>query len=288
MQEITIPILIGFIGLVIGSYTDIRTREVPDWINYGMILTGFAVNVIYAIVFSKWSYIIYSLLGFGLCLLISLMMFYTGQWGGGDSKMLMGLGALIGLKWSIRNEFLMSFFVNIIIIGGIYGFAWSIFLALKNFNRVVSRWKRFSLNKGSINVRNIIFISSFIIIIFTLIMRNYSLFIYMALISTLAIITFYLWIFIRSIEEAVMIKAVPPNKLTEGDWIAENVYLKGKYLCGPNDLGISKKQIRELKKLYILGRIKKVLVKNGIPFVPSFLIAYALTFFISNILGIFM
>ncbi|GIU69536.1 MAG: hypothetical protein KatS3mg002_0772 [Candidatus Woesearchaeota archaeon] len=46
-----------------------------------------------------------------------------------------------------------------------------------------------------------------------------------------------------------------------------------KYITGPKDLGISKEQIELLKK----SKIKKVLVKEGIPFIPAFLIAFILT-----------
>ena len=67
-----------------------------------------------------------------------------------------------------------------------------------------------------------------------------------------------------------MIKNVSPSKITEGDWIAEEIKVKGKLIAGPKDLGISLEQIARLKSL----GVKKVLVKYGIPFVPSFLIAF--------------
>ncbi|MBI2574772.1 hypothetical protein HYV82_02720 [Candidatus Woesearchaeota archaeon] len=74
-----------------------------------------------------------------------------------------------------------------------------------------------------------------------------------------------------------MLKYVGPEKLTEGDWIAKDIYVGGKYVCGPKDLGIEKSQIRQLLKYRHLGKIKKVLIKEGIPFVPSFLIAFLLS-----------
>ena len=46
-----------------------------------------------------------------------------------------------------------------------------------------------------------------------------------------------------------MYKYVNPKKLTEGDWIAKNIIIKGKQICGPKDLGISKKQIQKLISL---------------------------------------
>ena len=53
-----------------------------------------------------------------------------------------------------------------------------------------------------------------------------------------------------------------------------------KVICSPKDLGISKAQIAELKKL----KIKSVVVKEGIPFVPSFLLSFLVTMYIGNII----
>ena len=99
-----------------------------------------------------------------------------------------------------------------------------------------------------------------------------------------AIITFYLWIFVKAIEKVAMLKYITPDKLTEGDWIAEEVKYKGKLICSPKDLGIEKKQIRQVVNLYKKKRIKKILIKEGIPFVPSFLIAFVITVFFGNLL----
>ena len=75
-----------------------------------------------------------------------------------------------------------------------------------------------------------------------------------------------------------MYKKISVSELTEGDWIAENIRRKGKQICGPGDLGISKNQIFALKKLNV-GKIK---VKEGIPFVPSFLAGWLMTVFYGN------
>ena len=79
-------IITALIALIIASYTDITTREVPDWINYGLIIFGLGARLIYSLVTFEWSYILNGLLGFGCFLVVSLIMFYMGQWGGGDSK----------------------------------------------------------------------------------------------------------------------------------------------------------------------------------------------------------
>ena len=64
------------------------------------------------------------------------------------------------------------------------------------------------------------------------------------LLVILANAIFYLWIFIKSVETTSMFKYVEPKELTEGDWIAKDYKVDGKYICGPKDLGIEKRQIR--------------------------------------------
>ena len=64
---------------------------------------------------------------------------------------------------------------------------------------------------------------------------------------------------------------IPVNKLVEGDWVLEEVKVGKKVLVAAK-YGITKEQIAELKK----AKVKRVLVKEGIPFVPSFLLAYIL------------
>ncbi|MGA1822654.1 MAG: hypothetical protein ACMUIG_09005, partial [Thermoplasmatota archaeon] len=88
---------------------------------------------------------------------------------------------------------------------------------------------------------------------------------------------FYLFIFIKNVEKVAMFVDVAPEKLTEGDWIAKDYFDGKKKICGPKDLGIEKKQIKKLIAMKKKGKIKKVKIKLGIPFVPSFLIAYVIT-----------
>ena len=42
--------------LCIGSYTDMKTREVPDYLTYGMIMIGIGLRFIYTILTGHWQY----------------------------------------------------------------------------------------------------------------------------------------------------------------------------------------------------------------------------------------
>ena len=77
-------------AMIIASIHDIKTREVPDWLNYSLIFSGFSIRLIYSLITSDWWFLLYGIAGFAVLLGIGLIMFYAGQWGGGDSKMVMG------------------------------------------------------------------------------------------------------------------------------------------------------------------------------------------------------
>jgi len=81
-----------------------------------------------------------------------------------------------------------------------------------------------------------------------------------------------------------MYKLVEPSKLTEGDWIAKEIKVNGKYITGPKDLGIEMEQIEKLIALYKKKKVGKILIKEGMPFVPSFLASFIFTYFFGSIL----
>ena len=270
---------IAFIALVIGSITDIKTREVPDWINFGLIFSGLGIRALYSVITFDWMYLAYGVIGLLVFVAIAYIMFYTGQWGGGDSKMLMGLGALIGLPLALKPFPLLAvLFINIFIAGSIYGLLYSIGLAVRNRKKFVKAFLKIMHNEKIIKLRKIILIVFVVLLLLILFLAKNPI-LQWALIAFvfIAYLGFYLIFFIKAIELSSMFSYVDPSRLTEGDWIAKDYKVDGKKICSPKDLGISKKQIRKLISLRKKGKIKKIKIKEGIPFVPSFLIAFVIS-----------
>ena len=281
---ILIPYTIAFLALLIGSYTDIRTREVPDWVNFGLIGVGFGVNLLFSIIYWEIDFILSSVIGFGIFFAIAWVMFYTGQWGGGDSKILMGLGAVIGIGIFSKNFFLAHFLINAMLIGALYGILWAFLAIIRHNKKFLKAFKKSIRNKKVISAKRIIFILFIILILIAVFIPDKLVKLMMFYLALISILTFYLWIAIKAVENSCMLKYVTPKQLTEGDWIAKDVKISGKYVTGPKDLGIEKKQIRKLIEFYKKGKVKKVLIKEGIPFVPSFVIAYVVTLMFGNLL----
>ena len=274
---------LSLIVLIAGSLTDLKTREVPDWVNYGLIICGVALNLLFSAIYMKASFIINSLAGLIIFFAFSYIMFQTGQWGGGDSKMLMGLGSMIGIDVTFKNpQFLSGFFINALFAGAIYSLFWSIFLAVRNRKKFSKEINKILSRKNIVAAKKfILYFLAFLAALFFFVSAYFwKISILSAAFITLT--TFYVWIFVRAIEKSSMYRLVEPSKLTEGDWIVRDIYVNKEYISGPKDLGIEKRQIKKLVEFYKKGKVGRILIKEGIPFVPSFLIAFIVTFLFGN------
>ena len=118
--------------------------------------------------------------------------------------------------------------------------------------------------KQSIIMMNVITAVAVIIIGSGFIMLNILIF----ALGVLVLIMPYLYIYAKSVEEACMIKKVAAKNLTVGDWLYQDVRI-GKRTIKANWEGLSDKEIKLIKK-----HKKSVLIKQGIPFVPVFLISF--------------
>lgn len=268
-------IIAGFI-LLVGTITDLKTREVPDWLNFAGIAAGIGIILITAITTKSYQVLITGGIGFGVFMAIGFLMYYAGQWGGGDSKLMMALGALLGLEFSLEY-FSVAFLVNMLLVGAVYGLLWVFVLAFKNRHKLLPEVNKLAKQKGFVWARIASFSALIILGTASLFVDDKLLKIVLLLFAFFFPFLTYVSLFIKSVEKCCMVRLAKPSELTEGDWIAKDVIIKGKRITGPKDLGITKSQIAELQKHKI-----KVLVKDGIPFVPSFLIAFLLTLWIGN------
>ncbi|MBI2575915.1 prepilin peptidase [Candidatus Woesearchaeota archaeon] len=278
-----------FACLCVATYTDLKTREVPDWLSYGMVFSGVGLNLLAAIVYRDYTIIARSLLGLGAFFAFAALMFYSGQWGGGDSKVLMGMGAMLGLDWHLSEfPFMFNFFVNVLVVGALYGLAWSFVLILRSFQGFRKEFRRQWHKRAYKLVRLWIGIFGVLSLMAFLLTEGGLSRVMVALAYSGLAVSYVLWVSMKAVEKACMLRSVEPAKLTEGDWIVRDIRYRGKYICGPKDLGISKPAIRALVRLFKMGKIKKVLIKEGIPFVPSFLIAFGATLLLGNVFLLFL
>ena len=77
---------------ITGAWLDIKYRKIPNWFTFPAMLTGVVLNLIFNL--EGW-YL--SLLGLVVGFLILLIPFILGGIGAGDVKLLMALGAFLGV-----------------------------------------------------------------------------------------------------------------------------------------------------------------------------------------------
>ncbi len=272
-----IPIITGVLvslGLFVGSINDFLTREVPDSLSYGLIILGIFQGIILSIL--NWSYLpfVYSALGLLLMLLLSLLLYYTGQWGGGDAKLFMGIGAFLGFNFNLLPQLpaLIVFLINSLLVGGVYGLAWALWLMVKH-------WKEFSAELKSRYAkqrqRSAVFIGLTLLVTIAgqLLFQEPIISFMLGFLPALLLLGYFLWMCVAAVEQVCFYKIMHVSKLTEGDWIIEDVVVDGRRLVKVSDFGVTNAQIAKLRD----SGIKKVLIKEGIPFVPSIFIAFIVT-----------
>lgn len=181
------------------------------------------------------------------------------------------------------DSLLLRFFILMLLAGAVYGLAWSVTLAVRNRGKVLKELKKVSRNRQMTRMRRIILMVAAVLLVVGFIIRGVG---GIMLTSLAVVIVFglYLWIFARLVERCCMQRWVSPKELTEGDWVVDRVMDGKRVVCDPKDLGLENDQISRLVKMQRKGKIKKVLIKEGIPFVPSFLAAFVLAFLLPDLL----
>ena len=77
--------------LLVASWTDVRSRRIPNWLTVGGLIAGLAVRA--------WmgpGSVVTGVLGVALAAVLALPFFAAGALGGGDAKLLMAVGAFMG------------------------------------------------------------------------------------------------------------------------------------------------------------------------------------------------
>jgi len=278
-----ILLTITLIVLILATIIDIKTREIPDYLTYSLIFIAISLNFISSIIYKNNNYITILIILL-ISILLANILYYTKFWGGGDSKLIIGLFLvfhtypqflLTYLNPSLPYPFLLTYLINLLLTAFIYGLIYSIILAIKDYKKFKKHFKNLlpkylTLRFISITISIIILFSYYLIKIPPLLPLSLLTFLYP-----------YILIFVKAIEKSSLIKLIKPNKLTEGDLLAETISYNNQ-TYSKKSLGLTKLQIQQLIK-----RNKPILIKYGLPFAPVFLIATLISLIFGNLFLIF-
>src|SRR3989344_8802107 len=142
MLDLILTVIIVLV-LFVSSVIDLKTREEPDELSIGLVITAVVLKFLHAYEINNYSILISSLIGFLIFLGVSMIAYYTRQWGGGDAKLFIALGIAMPYypsELSIFNpnlnaNFMLIIIFNILLAGFVYGLSYIICLLLKHENK---------------------------------------------------------------------------------------------------------------------------------------------------------
>ncbi len=271
-------ILVAMIGSLISGVIDLKTTEIPDQIPYAMMVIGILGNAINSmLVGSYWPVLMSFIVGLGF-LGVGFLFYYLGQWGGGDAKLLSGIGFLLptlSAKYSAKLllPFPLAFFFNLFLVGALYMIGYA--LVLSFINRKI--WQVFfhdiKANAKMLFILNVL-ITVGLLLFGLIVLRN---FISMSLIQmiraeiviVLAIFgLFLIWRFTKTVEDLGFKKKIPTSKLREGDILLESKLWEG----------LTLEQVKKVKS----SSKKHVWIKEGVRFGLAFPLALLFTLLVGD------
>jgi Flp pilus assembly protein protease CpaA len=127
-------ISIALIGTGFAGYWDLKTTNVPDLLIIGMIIVAIILHATQGFMIGDFTNLINAFRYGGLFLLFGLIMYFTGQWGGGDGETLVAIGFLIPTATFVKTllPFSLSYFVNMLLVGIVYSLIYVAYFVIKN------------------------------------------------------------------------------------------------------------------------------------------------------------
>ena len=257
--------ILGIVWVIAAVIQDFKHREIANWLNFSLILFALVFRLFYSIFSSDYTFFISGLFGLGVFFILGHILYYGRLFAGGDAKLFIALGAIIPFANTYYENVLIFFvFVMALLVGGsIYSIGYSLVLTSRCKQRFASEFKKkFKENDSFFHASLAL---SFVFMFYVLATSEWLL----LLAPAIVLAFFFLYLYAKSVEQVCMIVHLPVNKLAIGDWLAEGIKVRGKTI-EPHWEGLSEEQVGLIKKHYK----KTVLVKQGIPFSPAFLIAF--------------
>lgn len=257
-----ILITLFLIWAIFASIEDFKKREVEDWLSYSLIIFALGFRFFYSLFYEDFSIFYSGIFGLLIFFTIGNLFYYSRLFAGADAKMMIALGTILPMEnLFIKNlETFLLFIFLFLIVGGVYGIVWTIFLSIKNKKEFKKDFlKRISKSK------KVLLIATFIGIILLFLGKVNALFFILSFGFLFVPILYY---YSKSIDAVAMVKKINPKKLTIGDWLVKDITI-GKQKIKANWEGLTKEEIEKL-----IRNKKEVLVRYGIPFIPVFPITF--------------
>jgi len=285
MFFIELVILTSLIFLSAASIVDLRTGEIPEKISLGYGAAILALAAVAAVSNREPAYFLEPLvLGF-IYFCVGYLIYRLGQWGGGDVKVLGGVGLALGLlnrigfSWENTSflPYTVTYFVDIAFVSMPYVLVYSFYLTAK---------------KPAVAPRFLKSLSNPLIVVALLLSFLPSIVLSQAGLDETALVFvfvpafFLVSLYLKAVEYVALKKTINVSELRLWDVLAEDLTVDGKRIVGRGNInGIDEKQLEEIRRLAREGEIgDKIGIRWGIRFAPILLFSFILSLRYGNLL----
>lgn len=254
---------IGFLWILFASVQDVRTREIYNWISFSLIVFALGFRFFYGLFSEDFSFFVQGVIGPGIFFIIGNGLYYARMFAGGDTKLMIALGAVLPFSQNFREnvEGFILFVILFLASGAVYGLVMTLIISVKKFTRFKKGYAELFTQKKRFVFLFMVFGIVFLVLGF--IERVFFSF------GIMLFVFPYLYVYAKAVDTYCMVKRVKTKELTEGDWLFAPLRV-GKRKITPRWEGLSYKDILAIRKKH-----RFVKIKYGIPFVPVFLLAYS-------------
>jgi len=251
------------VGLIIAVYQDFTRREIDDWLNLFLFFSGVLFLIVSENLLNSSSLVLFGFFIF-IISLFSFGFYYARFFSGGDSKLFFAISPILFTYFHDFSFFYILYFIfSLFLCGSVYSLVYSFYLFLRDFRKTGSYFTNEIKKKTNIFL---IFLGILFLVIgfFEKIVFFVSFFIFLFV---------FLICLAKTLEENSMKRLVDAKNLREGDWLFYDVKIGSKLFKKSWD-GLSATDLAYVKRFN-----KKVFIKDGIPYAPSFLFAIILFYF---------
>lgn len=268
MVEIIFLIVLAFVWIVFATIQDLRKREVANWINFSLIIFALGFRFFYSLFNGEFAFFYQGLIGLGIFFVIGNLLYYGRMFAGGDAKLMISLGAILPFStgFFVNIKIFSLFLLLFLFVGAGYGVGTTSFLTIKYFKKFRKSFVGYlSVNKKTIYP---VLLGGIVLMVAGFFE---TLFFYLGI---FVFVSPYVFVWAKAVDNCCMIKKVKTSELREGDWLVKNLKCGNKMILASWG-GLEKRDISIIKKCH-----KMVEIRQGIPFVPVFLISFILLVFI--------
>jgi prepilin signal peptidase PulO-like enzyme (type II secretory pathway) len=279
-------VAVASLFILVASLYDLKYGEIPDAVNLGFAGAIILIALSLSLLEGDALYLENALaVGIGY-FAISYTLHYMGQWGGGDVKLLFGVGASLGLlnavgyPWNAPSlPYYVVYFIDMGVVVMPYALSYFTILGLSK-PEVFGKFLAGTVQKQALAALAAGFIMPLVLYMSTKFMFFLP---FSAILPAFIIASIYL----KTSEEVLLTKTIPTSKLKETDALAEDIIYQGKKLALRRDIeGVTKEQLKEIKGLAAEGKLpRRIKIRWGVKFAPIILAAFLLTLYAGDLMA---